>query len=633
MKKLIYSALIYSLAILAGCQQIDEVADGAQDNGTAGQKVTLVANIAGSTDTKVALTPGTDNNGNPIIKVDWKPSGEKFYVMGAGEIAEFTQVSDNIFEGVLPAADSNGDYVALYGSEELLFSSDFHEAYNVQDGTLDEKYVFMEAVFDAQSESITFDHVTSIFKLAFKYNDEPLTNITSVTVGDKSNGTLHEISITPPEGKEALNDDIYMHVSCSTYVFANDQMMFKVMAGDKEYEASLPLPSDVDLELGKLYTATVNLTEKVVIRCGMPKGRDFQSKASEFLDDNKGYKKMKFVADPDWTPSQNDTKVHYQYDVYFSANASDPTLLEVRAACTEFVFNEDCSRMFLCLPLESIDFNACVNTSNVTNMSQMFYNKSPEALLLTSLDLSCFNTSNVTNMSQMFYNCKTLTSVDLSSFNTGEVTNMSEMFRECRKLTSLDLSSFDTGEVTNMAKMFYNCNELQSLDLSSRFNTAKVMDVNGMFRYCQLLQSLDLSSFDTGEVTNMSEMFYGSAFTSLDLSSFDTSEVTTMKDMFNGCYALATLDLSNFNTNKVTDMRSMFYSCSNLSELDIRNFSLIKITHKDYVEQMFRYMGDSLSTRAQIYVTETLKNAMQSKSIDIGYSEYVVVDAPSNDPS
>ena len=260
MKKIIYSTLIYSLAILAGCQQIDEVADGAQDNGNAGQKVTLVANIAGSTDTKVALTPDTDNNGNPIIKVDWKPSGEKFYVIGAGEIAEFTQMSDNIFEGVLPVAYSGGYYVALYCSEELFSSGDL-EAYYVQDGTLDEKYVQMEAVFDAQSESITFDHETSIFKLAFKYNDEPLTNITSVTVGDKSNGT-HEISITPPEGKEALNDDIYMHVAFSINVFANDQMMFKVMAGDKEYEASLTIPSDVVLELGKLYTATINLEEK-----------------------------------------------------------------------------------------------------------------------------------------------------------------------------------------------------------------------------------------------------------------------------------------------------------------------------------------------------------------------------------
>ena len=257
-KKSIFAVILYSLMAFPGCQVVG--IDSIEDNPSAGGKtVTITANIAGSTDTKVALTPDTDNNGNPIIKVDWKPSGEKFYVIGAGEIAEFTQVSDNIFEGVLPVAYSGGYYVALYCSEELFSSGDL-EAYYVQDGTLDEKYVYMEAVFDAQSESITFDHETCIFKLAFKYNDEPLTNITSVTVGDKPR--THEISITPPEGKEALNDDIYMHVPCSLEVYANDQMMFKVMAGDKEYEASLPIPSDVTLELGKLYTATINLEEK-----------------------------------------------------------------------------------------------------------------------------------------------------------------------------------------------------------------------------------------------------------------------------------------------------------------------------------------------------------------------------------
>ena len=178
MKKFVFGTILSSLMAFSGCQVVG--VDSIEDNPSAGGKtVTITANIAGSTDTKVSLTPGTDNNGNPIIKVDWKPSGEKFYVMGPSETAEFTQVSDNIFEGVLPEAYSDGYYVALYCSEELFSSGDL-EAYCVQDGTLDEKYVQMEAVFDAQSESITFDHMTSIFKLAFKYNDEPLTNITSV---------------------------------------------------------------------------------------------------------------------------------------------------------------------------------------------------------------------------------------------------------------------------------------------------------------------------------------------------------------------------------------------------------------------------------------------------------------------
>ena len=257
-KKSIFAVILYSLMAFPGCQVVG--IDSIEDNPSAGGKtVTITANIAGSTDTKVSLTPDTDAEGHPIVKVDWKESGEKFYVLGK-TIEEFTQVSGNVFEGVLPEPDGYGEYTALYCSEEFLTTGDCVEAYSEQDGTLDEKYVLMMAVFDAQSELITFDHATSIFKLAFKFNGEPLTNITSVTVGDKPR--THEISITPPEGKEALNDDIYMHVACTTNVVDNHQMMFKVMAGDKEYEASLTIPSDVDLEFGKLYTATINLEEK-----------------------------------------------------------------------------------------------------------------------------------------------------------------------------------------------------------------------------------------------------------------------------------------------------------------------------------------------------------------------------------
>ena len=46
-----------------------------------------------------------------------------------------------------------------------------------------------------------------------------------------------------------------------------------------------------------------------------------------------------------------------------------------------------------------------------------------------------------------------------------------------------------------------------------------------------------------------------------DLSNFDTSNVANMKDMFYGCRSLISIDLSNFNTSKVTNMEYMFYKC------------------------------------------------------------------------
>ena len=67
-------------------------------------------------------------------------------------------------------------------------------------------------------------------------------------------------------------------------------------------------------------------------------------------------------------------------------------------------------------------------------------------LSLVSVDLSGFDTSNVTNMSGMFYWCSNLTTLNLSGWDTGRVTDMNSMFDGCSSLTSLDLSGWDTGD-------------------------------------------------------------------------------------------------------------------------------------------------------------------------------------------
>ena len=98
--------------------------------------------------------------------------------------------------------------------------------------------------------------------------------------------------------------------------------------------------------------------------------------------------------------------------------------------------------------INNLDTN--IDTSNVTNMSYMFYNSN-----LTSVgDLSKWNTSKVTYMDSMFENSK-LTSVgDLSQWNTSKVNNMGYMFTDS-KLTSVgDLSHWNISNVNNMMYMF-----------------------------------------------------------------------------------------------------------------------------------------------------------------------------------
>lgn len=163
---------------------------------------------------------------------------------------------------------------------------------------------------------------------------------------------------------------------------------------------------------------------------------------------------------------------------------------------------EDSSYLFSYMTnAETIDLSG-VDTSNVKDMSSMFYN----ADSVKNLDLSSFNTSNVRNMSSMFSNCDNLETVNVSSFNTSKVTNMSYMFVSCAKLKTVDLSNFDTSRVTDMKSFFNRCYELQSVNLSG-FDTSKVTDMRWMFQYCRNLTKLDLSSFDIRNVTEMEKMF------------------------------------------------------------------------------------------------------------------------------
>ena len=232
-----------------------------------------------------------------------------------------------------------------------------------------------------------------------------------------------------------------------------------------------------------------------------------------------------------------------------------------------------------CIYLTTIEGIEYLNTTNVTDMSNMFYFCHD----LKTLDVSNFDTQNVTDMSNMFYYCDDLKTLDVSNFDTKNVTDMSYMFDDCSGLTTLDVSNFDTQNVTNMNGMFWGCSGLTILNLAS-FDTQNVTDMNGMFGRCSKLTILNLSSFDTQNVTDMTSMFSGcSALKTLNLSNFDTKNVTGMTSMFNGCSALKTLDLSNFDTQNVTNMESMFSNCSALTTLDISGFNTKNVTNMEYM--------------------------------------------------
>ena len=162
-----------------------------------------------------------------------------------------------------------------------------------------------------------------------------------------------------------------------------------------------------------------------------------------------------------------------------------------------------------------------------------------------------------------------VTSLDIRTVDTSNVTDMSYMFYYCSKLTSLDVSNFDTSNVTSMNTMFGCCNGLTSLDISN-FNTSNVIDMYGMFNGCSGLTSLDISNFNTSNVTNMSSMFYGCrSLTSLDLSGWNIGVSTIVEDMFFYAESLKTIRMVGCNQTTIDKIKSALTSAGILNQVTI----------------------------------------------------------------
>ena len=150
--------------------------------------------------------------------------------------------------------------------------------------------------------------------------------------------------------------------------------------------------------------------------------------------------------------------------------------------------------------------------------------------------------------------------------------------QKIKNILEIDLSNFDTSQVTDMHNMFYGMSNLTTLNVSN-FDTSKVADMSLMFYGMRNLTALNLSSFNTSQVTDMHNMFYGmSNLTTLNVSHFNTSEVTNMGFMFYGIPNLNSLDLSNFDTSKTTKMSFMFYGMRNLTALNLSSFNTSQVT-------------------------------------------------------
>lgn len=110
-----------------------------------------------------------------------------------------------------------------------------------------------------------------------------------------------------------------------------------------------------------------------------------------------------------------------------------------------------------------------------------------------------------------------------------------------------------TGQVTDMSWLFYAMSGFNE-DIGF-WDTSNVTTMNAMFRGSGFSQ--DISGWDVSKVTNMAQMFLSSPFNH-DISGWDVSAVTQMQSMFESNSSF-NAPIGLWNTANVTNMDRMFY--------------------------------------------------------------------------
>ncbi len=150
--------------------------------------------------------------------------------------------------------------------------------------------------------------------------------------------------------------------------------------------------------------------------------------------------------------------------------------------------------------LERVDFNGCVDFSERTDFSRLFWC----CHNLKEAHLDGVYTGSAVTFSGLFGGCWVLESLDVSMFDTSAAESFDGMFLDCSLLPALDVGFFDTSRARVTESMFIGCESLASLDLS-RWDVSNVEDMTDMFRNCRSLEGIgrDPAAFGRGRTDGM----------------------------------------------------------------------------------------------------------------------------------
>ena len=171
------------------------------------------------------------------------------------------------------------------------------------------------------------------------------------------------------------------------------------------------------------------------------------------------------------------------------------------------------------------------------------------------IDVIQWGTTSWSTMHYAFIGCSNLQISATDTPDLSGVSDMSGMFADCATLNSpTNINSWNTGTVTNMSDLFDNSPAFNQP--IGNWNTSNVTDMNSMFEQASSFNQ-PLNSWNTGNVTDMNNMFNNATSFNQAIGSFNTSRVTNMTEMFFNATSF-NQPLNNWNTSNVTSMFAMF---------------------------------------------------------------------------
>ncbi len=174
----------------------------------------------------------------------------------------------------------------------------------------------------------------------------------------------------------------------------------------------------------------------------------------------------------------------------------------------------------------------------------------------------------VKNLDNAFSGFESLTDITFENLDTSEVTSMNSMFNNCSSIKTLDLSLFDTSNVTNMGSMFKNASSVTNIIGIDKLNMGKVTDVTNMF-YHTAFKEIDLSGWNLSSLENNFKGFLqnNNNLTKVTMSDIKMGNVNTLSDFLDS-NNIEVIDLSNWDMTKL-NKELIFKGITGTSNTDV----------------------------------------------------------------